>query len=90
MLDDTKWVDDYSNQDDELAKTAKDLLSNVTDPKLVNSDVSSMQSQCCVYLAIISIFNQLVVSQNYFAYACCLKKKPFCKIREIDESKNPN
>lgn len=38
VLDDTKWIDEYSTQDDDLAKTAKDFLSNVTDPKLANSE----------------------------------------------------
>lgn len=38
-LDDTKWIDEYSTQEDDLAKTAKELLSGVTDPKLANSEV---------------------------------------------------
>ncbi|XP_048752500.1 peroxisomal targeting signal 1 receptor-like isoform X2 [Ostrea edulis] len=37
-LDDTKWIDEYSTQEDDLAKTAKELLSGVTDPKLANSE----------------------------------------------------
>lgn len=44
MLDDTKWIDEYSTQDDDLAKTAKDFLSNVTDPKLANSEVNPIQA----------------------------------------------
>lgn len=44
VLDDTKWIDEYSTQDDDLAKTAKDLLSNVTDPKLANSEVNPIQA----------------------------------------------
>ncbi|XP_062589853.1 peroxisomal targeting signal 1 receptor-like isoform X2 [Saccostrea cucullata] len=39
VLDDTKWIDEYSAQDDDLAKTAKDLLNNVSDPKLANSEL---------------------------------------------------
>ncbi|XP_061189708.1 peroxisomal targeting signal 1 receptor-like isoform X2 [Saccostrea echinata] len=44
VLDDTKWIDEYSTQDDDLAKTAKDLLNNVTDPKLANSELEPGQS----------------------------------------------
>lgn len=44
VLDDTKWIDEYSTQDDDLAKTAKDFLSNVTDPKLANSEVNPIQA----------------------------------------------
>jgi hypothetical protein len=40
-LDDTKWIDEYSTQDDDIAKTAQELLSNVTDPKLANSEVDT-------------------------------------------------
>ena len=41
ILDDTKWIDDFQNQqgDDELAKTANEFLSTVDDPKLTNSEV---------------------------------------------------
>lgn len=41
ILDDTKWIDDFQNQqgDDELAKTANEFLSSVNDPQLSNSEV---------------------------------------------------
>lgn len=40
ILDDTKWIDDFQNQqgDDELAKTANEFLSTVSDPTLTNSE----------------------------------------------------
>ena len=40
-MDDTKWIDDFQTQqaDDELARTAKEFLSNVNDPQLTNSEV---------------------------------------------------
>lgn len=41
LLDDKKWVDEYSATDDgELAKTANELLGSVNDPKLTESEVS--------------------------------------------------
>lgn len=40
-LDDKKWMNEYKETDpSELAKTAKDLLAGVDDPKLTNSEVS--------------------------------------------------
>ncbi|KAK3104843.1 hypothetical protein FSP39_011457 [Pinctada imbricata] len=41
ILDDTKWIDEFSTQnaqDDELSNTAKEMLGKVDDPKLANSE----------------------------------------------------
>ena len=41
VLDDTKWIDDFTtqSQEDELSKTAKEFSESVDDPKLANSEV---------------------------------------------------
>ncbi len=45
LLDDKKWVDEFKAEtDSDLANTANDLLSNVNDPKLANSEVNNYYS----------------------------------------------
>lgn len=42
LLDDAKWVDDFTSQqmdDQNLSQTAKQLVDSVQDPKLANSEV---------------------------------------------------
>lgn len=38
ILDDTKWIEDFHSQENDLQKTAKDLLDSVDDPQLNNSE----------------------------------------------------
>ena len=43
VLDDSKWVDEFQNQDGDLEKTANSLLGSIDDPKLINSEVAALK-----------------------------------------------
>lgn len=45
-----KWVEEYKGEEDELAKTANELLGTIDNPKFNNSEVSTCEVRLVIHV----------------------------------------